>query len=152
MFLHLEDPGYGGQQGTGQHHVKGLGRQQDLPQVLGGAVGQRVRGQPLAGCSGPASATGGPLRPRGELVADVLGDGLGVGDGQEAVLLVGALQDLGCRLLGGETGQIAPTITLLHNANTAQTAVLFWFVFFWDDAKVWLKKVQKIRTVLSLTG
>lgn len=37
-------------------------------------------------------------------MTDIFGDGLSVGDGQEAVLLVRSLQDLCCRLSGGGGG------------------------------------------------
>ena len=85
----VEQAGDGGQQGTGENDVEGLSRQQDLPQVVRRGVGQRL---------GPAAARAD--WPRGELVADVLGDGLGVGDGQEAVLLVGNFENLGGSLTG----------------------------------------------------
>lgn len=39
-------------------------------------------------------------------MTDVFSDGLGVGYGKETVLLVRALEDLGCRLASSETGQM----------------------------------------------
>ena len=101
MCVYLEHPRYSSQQGAGQHHVEGLSRQQDLSQVLGGAVCQGVRGQPLT--AGGSTAAWGSLRPGCEFVTDIFGDSLGVGDGQEAVLLVRDLQDLGCSLASGQT-------------------------------------------------
>lgn len=100
LSSYLEYPCYCGQQGAEQHHIKGLRCQKDFSQVLRGAVCQRVGGRPLT-ASGSA-ATRQPLRPRGEFVTDVFSDGLSVGDRQKAVLLVGALQDFGCRLANGE--------------------------------------------------
>ena len=88
----VEQAGDGGQQGTGEDHVEGLSRQQDLTQVVWRGVGE-----PLHPAPGPAARAD---WPRGELVADVLGDSLGVGDRQEAVLLVGNLENLGGSLTG----------------------------------------------------
>lgn len=60
------------------------------------AVGQGVRGQPLTGRGGAAACR--PLRAGDEFVPDVFGDGLGVCDGKEAVLLMRTFQDLRCGL------------------------------------------------------
>lgn len=53
-------------------------------------------------------------------MTDIFGDSLGVGDRQEAVLLVGTLQDLGCRLASGETGQITVMRGIITQSDCRQ--------------------------------
>lgn len=111
--VHIEHSGDGGQQGAGEHQVKGLRRQQDLVQVLRRAINERHRSRRRprqVALAAPQAAHHQPpprrttLLPRRQLVTHVARDRLRVGDGQEAVLLVGHLQGLGCRLADTEEG------------------------------------------------
>ena len=58
-------------------------------------------------------------------MTDIFGDSLGVGDRQEAVLLVRALEDLGCRLASGQTGQITLMIGIIAQNNGRKKLNLF---------------------------
>lgn len=102
--FYLEHPSDSRQQGRRQHHIKVLGCKENFSEVMRRAVCQRVRGQALSGrCS---AAARGPLGPGDEFVPHVFGDGLGVCDGEEAVLLVRTFQDLRRSLTSEETAQI----------------------------------------------
>lgn len=113
VYLYLEYPCYCGQQGTRQHHIKRLSRQQNLSQVLRGTVCQRISSHALS--SNRSAAAWRTLRPSGEFVTDVFGDGLSVGDGQKSVLLVRALQDLSCCLVS--SNRIGVTTLLRWKPN-----------------------------------
>lgn len=103
ITFYLEHPCYCRQQGTRQHHIKGLGCKEYFSKVMRRAVCQRVRSKPLTGCGSAAARR--PLGPGDEFVPHVFGDGLGVCDGEEAVLLVRTFQDLRRSLTSEETGQ-----------------------------------------------
>lgn len=102
---YLEHPSDSRQKGTRQHHVKVLGCKENFSEVMRRAICQRVRGQALSGRCSSAAARG-PLGPGDEFVPHVFGDGLGVCDGEEAVLLMRTFQDLRRSLTSEETGQI----------------------------------------------
>lgn len=96
-LLYLENPCDSGQKWKREHHVEGLGCQQDFSQILRWGVRQRVSGHSVT--SGGSAAAWRPLRSSREFVTNIFGDSLCVGDGQEAVLLVGALKNFGCSLV-----------------------------------------------------
>lgn len=118
--FYLEHPSDSRQQGTRQHHIKVLGCEENFSEVMRRAVCQRVRGQALSGRRSAAAATRGPLGPGDEFVPHVFGDGLGVCDGEEAVLLMRTFQDLRRSLTGEETEHIS------IYTNIGSTKIILW--------------------------